>query len=206
MPYRQKSRNKTMNKQLKTAGITLASLLLVAVYAGEAAAHCRDNQSLGTSRGAVDTYRILCSTGDGSDEAPSLLPTSKLFVRVDNQQATVAGRSVSAQIGRDGAAPNASVLVTDASGVVGSTTGPNPSCPATNASGQTALIRGNGQYDIVISKTGTAAMNYGMVWHCQDVNGLETLTTEIVPGAGATELAGNATVPFTPDLDFIINR
>ncbi len=195
-----------MKNKIVTTFLALASLLFAVSYANIAFAHCRDNQSLGTSRGAVDTYRILCSTGDGSAEAPNLLPTNKLFVRVDNQQATVAGQSVSAQIGRDGAAPNTSVLVTDASGVAGSTTGPGFSCPAPNASGQTALVRGNGQYDIVISKTGTATMNYGMVWHCQDVNGIETLTTEIALGAPPAELAGNSTVPFTPELDFIINR
>ncbi len=190
----------------KTA-LALTATLIVTGHAEFAAAHCRDNLQLGSSRGAVDLYRVRCANGDGSEEAPSLLATNKLFARIDHQQATVAGQSVSVQIGREGTAPNASVLVTDATGVVGGTTGGGINeweCPAVNASGQTALIRGNGNYNILASKTGTATMNYGLVWHCQDINGMETVTTEVVAGGAAPELAGNSGL--TSEIDLLIDR
>lgn len=195
-----------MNRQTLKTALATSALLLAAGYTQMASAHCYDNRFLAASAGSADLYRIRCATGTGGPGDPSLLATNKLFARVDLQTATVVGQAVALQLGREGVAPNASVLVSDATGVAGGTTDPvgDGSCLAYNASGQTALVRGNGDYNILVSKIGGNAKTYGIVFHCQDVNGLETHTTEVANGFASPELAGNASL--SPDIDLLIDR
>lgn len=190
-----------MNRMLLKSIVTSSALMAAIGYTGIASAHCYDSRGLAASAGSADLYRVKCFTDPG---AASPNPTSKLFARVQLQSATVAGQSVGAQIGKEGSTQ--STLVTDASFTAGDITDTflDGSCAATGASGQTALVAGNGDYNILISKRGGSAKTYGIVFHCQDTGGIETGTSEVVVGSGVLELTGNSSL--TPDIDLLIDR
>ena len=199
-----------MNRMLLKSIVTSSALMAAIGYTGIASAHCFDNLGLAASAGSADVYRVHCFK-DTSGASPSMNDTSKLFTRVQLQSATVAGQSVGAQIGKEGSTQ--STLVTDASFTTGDVTDPTglEICDAPNASRQTALVGGNGDYNILISKRGGSAKTYGMVFHCQDTGGIETGTSEVINGFTSPELAGNATfangvTPTSADIDLIIDR
>ncbi|MDO9162544.1 MAG: hypothetical protein Q8N35_11375 [Methylococcaceae bacterium] len=194
-----------MNRSILKSILSSTLLVLGAGYMGIASAHCPNNLTLAAAQDAADVYRIMCSNGDGSPEAPSLNPTTKLFTRINLQSATVVGESVAVQLGREGFTQ--SVQVTDTS--TGAATGPAPACTTSTASGQTALTpggvgAGNGEYNILVNKRGTGAKTYGLIFHCQDNVGIETVTTEVHSGFAAPEITGNSTL--SPDIDLAINR
>lgn len=188
-----------MNRLILKSILSL-TLLLSTGFMGVAAAHCLNNFTLAAAQDAADVYRVMCSSGDGSSEAPSLLSTNRLFARINLQSATVVGESIALQIGREGFTQ--SVIVSDTT--TGPVIGPAPACTTTTASGLNALVAGNGQYNILVNKRGTGVKIYGLIFDCLDVNGVATSISEVHSGSSAPELAGNNAL--SPDIDLAINR
>lgn len=199
--------------KLKPA-LLAAAVLSVSAYTGVASAHCANETLLSGSQN-VDLYRVRCMTGDGSPEAPSILPTDKLHVRVLKGSNTAASNGVYAQIGREGFRP--STMVSDAS-FTAATSCANmagasgwarlePNDPVQQPG--TTAVNGNGDYNFAITRNSATATNYSVEFHCSDstVGGTptpasHTITTEVVNLA--SELPGSTAL--SPDVDLEIDN
>ncbi|GAB6141039.1 hypothetical protein JCM14076_17680 [Methylosoma difficile] len=188
-------------KSLAIKTLTSSLLLIAAGYTGMASAHCL-NETLGASAIAADLYRISCLSGDGSDEAPSLLATRKLAVQPNK----VSGNNVTVQIGREGFTPSSQSTDSSTGTAINLAT-----CTAPSLGTQVTLdpvaqgaADGNGDYNILVNKNGSTATSYGLVFHCQDAAGVHTTTQEVVAGSAAPELAGNTAI--SPDIDIEIDN
>ena len=201
-------------KTVKTNTVTtnsavLAAVLSLSAYTGLASAHCYDGLSLaansGTNPVAADLYRVQCYTaaaiGDGGAE--STLPTNKL-VAVTNLKS---GNAVTVQIGREGFGSSTKYTDSTANAAgVWSAACTAPGVPTNYASWSTSA-NGNGDYNLLVTKSSTAATNYGLAFHCQTSTAqgnLHTGTREVHAGSAAPELAGN--VAISPDIDVLIDN
>lgn len=202
--------------QLKPA-LLAAAVLSVSAYTGLASAHCF-NQTLSAASYSADLYRVQCYTAavgvSGSlINAPAYKLTAQAYLNT--------GNPVRVQIGREGFRP--SPIAQDA------TTGnvlllePDPNACLTGSGGigvpsasvsllppdaatqpGTTAVNGNGDYNILVNKSGSTFTNYGLIFHCQDINGVHTGTREVHPGSAAPELAGN--IAISPDIDILIDN
>ena len=174
----------------KKTVLLVASALSISAFAGSASAHCLTGRTLGAATSAVDLYRVKCFD-DGAGNADHL-------DALINLQA--GGSSVRAQIAREGFSPSG--ISTDA------TNGATNCAAATNItldpSAQLVGASGNGDYNILVNKTGTTAKTYGLVFHCETSGNVETGTSEVISGSAAPELAGNAALG--GDIDLIIDQ
>lgn len=129
----------------KTLKITIlaASCLVGAAQTDMASAHAVDTASLGGSKNATDSYQITCTTDGGGE-------TDHLAIQVLDA-APKAAPKVSVQVFKGGLAASS----TDA------TDGNASFSPEVEVHG------GNGVYYVLVDKTGAAAENYRLEYHCQ---------------------------------------
>ncbi len=111
---------------------------------------------LGNTANATDYYQVNCATTSGN-------PTHHLYFTLKDNVAD------STLVGMTVFSPNATGN-TKAYTIIDPTGGDSYADAKT-------IVGGEGVYSIAVFKTAAAAQNYGLLVHCEDVNGTETNAT-----------------------------
>lgn len=145
---------------MKNIKIKLMAVGFLALVSPSIVSAHESGGSLGVAASATDVYQVGCNTSDGQPY--------KLFFDITN--ATPSSSPLSAQVINGDVA----MSTTDHSG--GDTIS-SPKIEVVRPSGTTGAMA----YTIVVDKSGAGAVNYGLEFHCEDINGQHTGTDDILP-------------------------